>query len=879
MKNRITIVIDRLLLFLFLLGYASIWGQAPAKRQVTPADYSQWSTLTAEKLAADGEWVSYKLAYDSGKDTVFVQQTMGNKKYIFPSAADESFSRNGKWWAAIEPEKRLGVLNLKTGNIQWTADVISYEFLANGKYLALLKKTGPEQELDILNMESGLHYTAKDIAEYRFNANGKIGAYITKQENAVKLIWLDQAFRTSEIIQGSAKRFKNLIWNKDANALAFLQELPQDEYQGTNHKVYFLNHMDTTPKLHNLDSLVAKDILNGMRIVTPPARKSLEMATDGKKVFFYTTTPKVQTNGKEIVQVWGGATPWAYPSQKNVGGWQYNSKMAVWWPDENKFFKIGTDEFPKTLLTAGGNYALNYNPQQYEPQYEIESPADYVLTDVSTGKSKVVLKKQIRKYNFTMSSGSGNFINYFKEQHWWVYNNKENSHVNLTLPLGIPIDEVDYDCAGTAPPYGSPGWSADEKYLIVYDQYDIWLLSADGKSRKRLTQGREKRIQYRIAEDCYTDSQLLGNAELPGNKFDLSKGLLLEAFGDDKSSGYCYWHPDGSIKSMVYKDRMIDHLIKAGQSSAYIYREQSFEISPRLMFWTEKRKQPKMLIQTNPQQNYFDWGHTELISYTDSKGTPLQGVLYYPANFQKGKQYPMIVNIYEKQSHILHRYFNPEENATDAFPRTNYSLDSYLVLYPDIAYVVGEPGKSATDCVVAAVKAVTAKGIVEQQHIGLIGASFGGYETAYIVSQTNIFAAAVAGCPLTDFVSQYLSMDGSDGRSRMWRYESQQQRMGVSLFEDYQGYIKNSPVAQAAQINTPLLLWTGLEDTMVSWTQGLELHLALRRLQKPNQFLVYPGENHSFLKRETKNDLTQRAKEWFDFYLKGRPFTNKLGGN
>ncbi|MFV8465812.1 alpha/beta hydrolase family protein [Flavobacterium sp. LB1P62] len=879
MGNLTIIVKDRLLLFLFLLGSVSICGQTLVKKQVTPADYSQWSTLTAEKLSTDGKWVSYKLAYDSGKDTVFVQQTMGNKKYSCPSAADESFSRNGKWWAAIEPEKGLLILNLKSGKIQWTADVVSYEFLANGKYLALLKKAGPEQELDILNMETGMHYTAKDISEYRFNADGKIGAYITKQENAVKLIWLDQNFHTSEIIQSSAKRFKNLIWNKDGNALAFLQELPQDEYQGTNHKLYFLNHMDATPKLHNLDPLVDKDILNGMRIVTPPAKKSLEMATDGKKVFFYITAAKVQTNDKEIVQIWDGATPWTYPNQKSVDGWQYSSKMAVWWPDENKFFKIGSDEFPKTQLMADGNYALNHNPMQYEPQYEIASPVDYVLTDVSTGKSKKIIEKQIRKFDFIKGSGSGNFINYFKEQHWWIYNSKEDSHINLTLPLGIPIYEMDYDCAGAAPPYGSPGWSADEKYLIVYDQYDIWLLSADRRSRKRLTHGREKHIQYRIAENSYQDSQLLGNAILPGNKFDLSKGLLLEAFGDDKSSGYCYWQPNGSIKNIVYKDKMIDHLIKAEHAPVYIYREQSFEQSPRLLFWTGKEQQPTILLQTNSQQNHFEWGNAELISYSNSKGTPLQGVLYYPSNFQKGKQYPMIVNIYEKQSHILHRYFNPEENAADAFPRTNYSLDGYLVLYPDITYEVGEPGKSATDCVVASVKAVTAKGIVEEQHIGLTGASFGGYETAYIVSQTNIFAAAVAGCPLTDFVSQYLSLDDNWGHPRMWRYESQQQRMGLSLFENYQGYIENSPVAQAAKINTPLLIWSGLEDRMVSWTQGLELHLALRRLQKPNQFLVYPGENHSFLKRETKNDLTQRTKEWFDFYLKERPCTDKLSSN
>ncbi|WP_367753806.1 alpha/beta hydrolase family protein [Flavobacterium sp. WC2430] len=877
MKDTILLIKKHTILLLFLLGSVTIWGQISVKRSVSPADYSQWSTLSGEKLTADGKWVSYKLAYDSDKDTVFVQQTYGSKKYIFPLATDENFSRDGKWWAAIVPEKGLGILSLKTGKCQWAEDVVSYEFLGNGAYVAFLKKTGLEQELDILNLATGQKYSAKDIAEYSFNASGKIAAFITKQENAVKLIWIDDHFRTSEIMQPSDNRFKNLIWNKDADAVAFLQELPQDKYQGTNHKLYFVNHMDTNPKLHILDPLLAEEILKELRIVTPPARKSIEMATDGKKVFFYTTTPKLQTKEKEIVQVWDGATPWTYPSQKDSESWQYNSKMIVWWPEENKLFKIGTDEFPKTQLLADGNYALNHNPLQYEPQYEFASPVDYVLIDVRTGKSKKILKKQIRKYDFIKGSGSGNFINYFKEKHWWVYNSKEDSHINLTLPLGIPIDEVDYDSGGTAPPYGSPGWSADEKYLIVYDQYDIWLLSADGKSQKRITHGREKHIRYRIAEDSYTDSLLLGNAVLTGNQFDLSKGVLIEAFGDDKSSGYYYWHPERNIKKMVYKDRMIDHLIKAEQSSSYIYREQSFKLSPRLMFKTEKEKQPKLLIQTNLQQNHFDWGHNELISYTDSRGTPLQGVLYYPSNFQKGKKYPMIVNIYEKQSHELHLYYNPEENA-DALPRTNYTLDGYLVLYPDIAYEVGEPGKSATDCVIAAVKAVTTKGIVEERHIGLTGASFGGYETTYIISQTNVFATAVAGTALTDMVSWYLSIENG-GTPRMWRFESQQQRMGTSLFENYQGYIKNSTIAQAETINTSLLLWTGNDDTMVPWTQGLELHLALRRLQKPHTFLVYPGETHVFSKRETRIDITKRTKEWFDRYLKEKTFRDNLSSN
>ena len=868
-----------LILIIFFLGDLSLVAQKQRKQQITSDDYKKWSTLIGQKLNSKGQWASYKLSYPSGIDTVIVQQTIGDKKYTFPSINEYKFSDNGKYWAAISAAQGLGLLNLKTGAVHWMHNVVSFDFLMSGKYIVWLQKNGIEQELHIINLENQNQCYVKDIAEYRFTEDGKIGAYITKTKNEVQLIWTEKNFLQSKIIAQSKNLFKKLIWSKNGYALAFLEELPQDGYQGNNHKLYFLNHLDATLQLQSLDSSTHGTILEGMRIVTPPAKESLEMATDGERVFFYITPSQRESKEKEIVQIWDSKTPWTYPSQRNVNGWQYQSKMAVWWPDEKKILKIGTDEFPKTELLAGERYALSNDPLQYEPQYEILSPVDYTLIDASTGKSKKILEKQIRKIDFIKGSGSGNFINYFKDNHWWIYNIAKDSHTNLTDSLGIPIYEIDYDAAGIAPPYGSPGWSADEKYLIVYDQYDIWLLSSDGKSRKKITRGRENKIRYRIAEDNYRDLQRLGNAVLPGNTFDLFKGLLLEAFGEDKSSGYYYWYPNGNMETLVHEKRKISHLIKAKFSSSYIYTEQTFEISPRLIFKNSKNKAPKFLTQTNPQQNYFEWGHTELISYKNSKGDLLEGILYYPSNFKEGKKYPMIVNIYEKQSHHLHEYFNPEINSAEAFPRMNYVLDGYLLLYPDITYEIGKPGKSATDCVLAAVNAVNAKGIVDQERIGLNGASFGGFETSYIITQTDIFATAVAGCPLTDFVSQYLSLDGNWGRPRMWRYESQQQRMQKSLFENYQGYIDNSPVAHAASINTPLLMWAGLEDSMVSWTQGLELHLALRRLNKPNQFLVYPGENHVLKKEETRIDLRSRINKWFNFYLKEKSFSNKVSNN
>lgn len=284
-------------------------------------------------------------------------------------------------------------------------------------------------------------------------------------------------------------------------------------------------------------------------------------------------------------------------------------------------------------------------------------------------------------------------------------------------------------------------------------------------------------------------------------------------------------------------------------------------------------KKEQVVLKTNPQQEKFCWGHSELISYTNQKGQPLQGVLFYPAGFQSEKKYPMIVHLYERQSGMMHQYINPTQYNQDGFNPVNYTFEGYLVFYPDIAYEVGSPGQSAVAGVQAAVDAVMAKGIVEYNHIGLIGGSFGGYETAFIISQTNRFATAVAGVACTDLVSSYLSMQSSGERSQIWRYESAQLRMGASLFANYKGYIENSPVAHASKINTPVLIWTGQQDPNVNWTQSIELHLALQRLQKPHTFLVYPGQGHAIGKPESQIDLDKRVKEWFDTYLKEKPFT------
>lgn len=275
------------------------------------------------------------------------------------------------------------------------------------------------------------------------------------------------------------------------------------------------------------------------------------------------------------------------------------------------------------------------------------------------------------------------------------------------------------------------------------------------------------------------------------------------------------------------------------------------------------------IYQSNPQHYGYKWGKSEMIHYSDSNGNQLQGALFYPSRYEPGKKYPMIVYIYQSMSGRLRQYKNPSVYSQDGFNHTNYTLDGYFVLLPDIYYEIGNPGKSARDCITAAVDTVLTKGDVDGKRMGLIGHSFGGYETNLVIGLTDIFAAAVSGAGISDTVGWYFTIGQDTMEPEAWRFENQQFRMGKSFYENKKGYIDNSPIMHAGAIRTPLLLWCGKEDTAVDMRQSIAMHLALRRLNKKNALLAYPGQGHAITDKQLQKDLSIKIKEWFSHFLQG----------
>jgi dipeptidyl aminopeptidase/acylaminoacyl peptidase len=229
----------------------------------------------------------------------------------------------------------------------------------------------------------------------------------------------------------------------------------------------------------------------------------------------------------------------------------------------------------------------------------------------------------------------------------------------------------------------------------------------------------------------------------------------------------------------------------------------------------------------------------------------------------------MIVDIYERLSQGVHGFVNPAPGTS--INVSFYTSNGYVVLMPDIVYRTGEPGQSAMRCVLPAIDAVVKRGFVDEQAIGIQGHSWGGYQIAYMVTQTNRFRAAEAGAPVGNMTSAYSGIRWGTGLPRQFQYEQTQSRIGQSLQAAPQRYLDNSPVFQIEKVKTPLLLLHNDADDAVPWYQGIELFLALRRHDKPAWLFNYNGQAHGLRRRADQKDWARRMHQFFDHYLKGAP--------
>ena len=313
--------------------------------------------------------------------------------------------------------------------------------------------------------------------------------------------------------------------------------------------------------------------------------------------------------------------------------------------------------------------------------------------------------------------------------------------------------------------------------------------------------------------------------------------------------------------------KRVAQLAKAKRADRFVYSVQDFDDSPDYFTSGPTFTEAKQVTTTNPFMSEYAWGRSALIDYKTRLGVSLQGALFYPANYDASKKYPMVVYMYEKLSDGVHQFSMPSER--EVYNAAAFTTRGYLYLQPDIVFRPRDPGLSVVDAVVPAVQRVIEMGIADPAKVGIVGHSWGGFDSVFLATHTNLFKAAVAGAPITDLVSNYGNHHWSSGIAETDHIETGQQRMQVPLYEDLQAYLRNSAIYTAHTMQTPLLMMFGENDGTVHWHQGVALYNIARRAGKNVVMLAYAGEDHGLRKRQNQIDYHHRIFEWFDHYLTG----------
>jgi len=539
--------------------------------------------------------------------------------------------------------------------------------------------------------------------------------------------------------------------------------------------------------------------------------------------------------------------------------------LAVWHLDTNHFVQLGQSHSESISPLANTKLAYVEEWSAYEMQRSIGRPAaDLYLVDQTTG-ARTKLKEGLA--GRTSVSPGGRYVLYLEGEHWWTLNVATRASTNITRAIRTSF--VDRDSDSTAPgrpAFGVAGWTKDDGRVLLYDEFDLWSVSPDGSGGSRLTSGAADEVRHRVVRlDAETET------------IDLDAPVYLSLFGTlSKKSGYGLLKQGGSVERLVFADQSVTSLSKAADADVFAYMAQTHADAPDVFVAGPSLASPKQVTQTNAFQADYAWSRSEIVNYKSEKGMPLQGALYYPANYEPGRAYPMIVYVYETLSDSVHRYVVPSE--TSYYNTSVFTSQGYFVLQPDIVFRAGEPGLSVVECVRPAVKAMADRGLADPKRVGIIGHSWGGFDTAYLATHTTTFAAAVAGAAITNLVSNYGNHHWSSGIAETDHIETGQQRMVVPLYENLDAYIRNSAIFNVHNMSTPLLLMTGDEDGTVYWHQSVELYNIARRAQKNVVMLVYNGEDHGLRTEKNQKDYQQRILDWFGHYLKGDPAKQWIKG-
>ncbi|SFT39497.1 Dipeptidyl aminopeptidase/acylaminoacyl peptidase [Algoriphagus locisalis] len=905
-----------------LLGTQVLFAQQ--KRPLTHADYDGWERLASEKITKDGKWVGYQISPQDGDGRIeLFSFTNPDRRQIIPRGSSFDFSADDLFAVGkIAPEKdSVYVLKLKkTKKEDMPSDSLFIYSMAEGrleklprvKSFAIPEKAGSwiavhyEKEkkdkskadkdseadstakaekpkktdgtkLSVRKLDGSITYDFDRVKSYNFSKNGDFLYYVLAEEDTLDnaaIYLLNLSDGQSELLSEGMTSYTEVTFSPAAKYLAYLTTYDSAKAE----KPYYSLFLTETSSI-DLEEIVtgeSEDLLANSRI---SENGNLTFSENEERLFFgvapdyvdysYASDTTILDEDRVSLDIWGWQDSEIQPMQlKNKNREERFSYLATIDLKTDKITQLADLDVKNVMLESKveRDFGLAWTDAPYRINYswDIQIGRDLYLVDFNDG-SKTLIEKNAS--GFPSISPEGKYVYWYdgRDSSWVAYDVAQKAKINLTKELPVVFYDELHDSPSLPGSNGSAGWLAGDEAFLVYDRFDIWKIDPKNPANAvNLTQGsgRKSNTVFR--------RQDLDREE---RNIDPKSQLLLTAFNEKtKDSGFFLGSIDGKTapKQLIMTANRYSGLTKAKESSEVFLNKSTYQENPDLYLGDLTFKNLKKVSNLNPQQANVNWGSVELVDYLSSDGDSLQGLLFKPENFDVSKKYPLMVYFYERNSDGLHNYRAPAPSAS-TINIPYFVSNDYLVFVPDIKYKLGLPGPSAYNCIIPGVQSLVAKGYVDSANMAIQGQSWGGYQVAYLITQTNMFKAAGAGAPVVNMTSAYGGIRWGTGMSRMFQYEQTQSRIGGTLWEKPVYYLENSPLFFMDRVKTPVLIMHNDEDGSVPWYQGIEMFMALKRLNQPAWLLQYNGEDHNLVQRKNRKDLSVRLSQFFDHYLKGAP--------
>jgi dipeptidyl aminopeptidase/acylaminoacyl peptidase len=911
----------------FLSGLFSheIYAQSEQKT-LSHDDYDGWNNLADWNISNDGSYVFYTINPQEGDGNLFLKTSKGEliqtvhrgQKAAFTydsrflivtlktSFEQDRLNKKNKKKPEDLPGDSLLIYSIYAEKMSEIADVNSYKIPKKWSgWLACQLKSGikdtiavdsarteniekkanakvPDKKaqgkpLILKKLSDGREYVFERITEYAFAEEARMFFFLQAHGDSTKTA-AAYAFDISEeklILMDSAhNHYKFITPDRQGKSLAFIASV---DSIGTKDPVYNLFLWNTVAKKLNLLAKDEDKSKNKQLQISP--HKSPEFSHDGEKLFAAFSVKDVKYDYEEDtaildderikLDIWSWSDGLIQPQQlKELDKDKKQSFISCFDLKKNYFNSLSEPEIPEIITNRekNGNFVIGLSdlPYQVENTWTYPGLRDIYSINLTTGHKKLIAEKT-KSYPGVSPAGKYFYWYEYTDSAWYAYNPVNERKVNLTGDLKIPFYNELHDIPTEAGAYGVAVWTENDEYILLYDKYDIWMFDPSGRNKPHClteNEGRKQNITFRY-QHLEEDRGYVKSGE----------AIYLSAFDHLKKSSAFYRDSikTGNVPQLLLSENASMHSLKrSAEYDKFVFRKGDFKNFHDLFTSDAFFSEVRQLSETNPQTSEYRWGQVKLVEWMSMAGDSVQGLLYVPEEIDSSQRHPMIVYFYEKSSHTLHNHILPAPSRS-IVNIPYYVSNGYIVFVPDIHYREGLPGQSAYDCIIPGVLKILSDGLVDEKRMALQGQSWGGYQTAWLITRTGMFRAAMAGAPVSNMTSAYGGIRWESGRSRMFQYERTQSRIGGTLWERPGLYIENSPLFYADRVNTPLLMMHNDADGAVPWYQGIEFFMALRRFHKPVWMLVYNGEAHNLGQRKNMKDLSIRMSQFFDYYLKDAP--------